>query len=184
MGHRPLAVAVLLLLSPVPTWPAVTTDVTGFVVKLQATVAAPPETVFRNLVEQVGSWWDPAHTFSGDARNLSIEPRPGGCFCERLPDGGGVEHLRVLYVAPGRLLRLSGALGPLQASGLAGSLTWTLSKGAEGTHVDLVYSVGGHMEGGFGAIAPAVDAVIGAQLQRLKRFTETGAPTAPASRKP
>jgi hypothetical protein len=28
------------------------------------------------------------------------------------------------YAAPGELLRMSGALGPLQASGLAGSFTW------------------------------------------------------------
>ena len=35
----------------------------------------------------------------------------------------GVEHLRVVFVAPPSTLRLGGALGPLQGSGLSGSLT-------------------------------------------------------------
>ena len=52
-----------------------------------------------------------------DAKNLSIDARPGGCFCEKLPNGGGVEHARVVYVAPREVLRLSGALGPLQGVG-------------------------------------------------------------------
>ena len=54
--------------------------------------------------------------------------RHGGCFCEAFPDGGGVEHLRVVHVAPDRMLRLSGGLGPLQAFGVAGSLTWKLEE--------------------------------------------------------
>jgi hypothetical protein len=30
------------------------------------------------------------------ALNLSLQLRPGGCLCEILPLGGGVEHLRVV----------------------------------------------------------------------------------------
>jgi hypothetical protein len=55
----------------------------------------------------------PSHTFSGNAHNLSIEEKAMGCFCEKLPDGGGVSHMEVVYFAPGKTLRLSGALGPL-----------------------------------------------------------------------
>ena len=61
----------------------------------------------------VGSWWDPEHTYSGSAANLSLDAEPGGCFCERLPNGGGVEHMRVTYVAPGKRIVLTGSLGPL-----------------------------------------------------------------------
>jgi uncharacterized protein YndB with AHSA1/START domain len=148
----------------------------GFVVKHEVTVSAPPADVFESLVEGVGQWWDPAHTFSGDSENLSIDARPGGCFCESLPNGGGVEHLRVVHVAPGQILRMSGALGPLQAFGLTGSMTWKLTTDNEDTTIGLTYSVGGFMEGGFDRIAPAVEAVLGGQLQRLARFVETGRP--------
>jgi uncharacterized protein YndB with AHSA1/START domain len=178
MGRCALVAAAGLALTPVAASPAVQAGPTGFVVKREAAVKAPPARVYEALVTKVGSWWDPKHTFSGDARNLSIEARAGGCFCERLPGGGGVEHLRVVSVEPGKLLRLSGALGPLQSSGLAGSLTWKIASApGGGARVDLSYSVGGFMEGGFDEIAPAVDAVLGAQLRRLALFAETGRPT-------
>ena len=150
---------------------------TGFLLKLEATVNAPRAKVYDALVGQVGSWWNPEHTYSHDARNLSIDPQPAGCFCEKLPNGGGVEHLRVVYVVPGEVLRLSGGLGPLQASGLAGSMTWKLTGEAENTHVELSYSVGGFVQDGFEKIAPAVESVLNDQLNRLKLFVETGKPT-------
>ena len=100
---------------------------TGFRVKLETNINAPAAKVYEALVGQIGSWWNPEHTYSHDAKNLSIDARPGGCFCEKLPNGGGVEHLRVVYVAPREVLRFSGGLGPLQASGVAGSMTWKLT---------------------------------------------------------
>lgn len=177
MKMRGLVVTMALLLSSSQASPVIA-QVTpnGFLVRHQVSVEAPPGAVFEVLVEQVGLWWDPEHTFSGDAGNLSIDARPGGCFCETFPDGGGVEHLRVVHVAPGELLRMSGALGPLQAYGLAGSLTWTLTGSEDGTTIELAYSVGGFMEGGFERIAPAVDAVLGEQLKRLALFVDTGRP--------
>jgi uncharacterized protein YndB with AHSA1/START domain len=144
----------------------------GFVVTLDATVAANRDRVYRALVGDVGAWWSSDHTFSGDSRNLSMDARPGGCFCERLPGGGGVEHLRVVFARPGELLRLSGALGPLQPSALTGTMTWTLTASNDSTRVTLTYAVGGFREGGFADIAPAVDAVLSDQLTRLKAFVE------------
>jgi uncharacterized protein YndB with AHSA1/START domain len=152
---------------------AVTTvSPSGFVVTLDATVAANRDRVYRALVGDVGAWWSSDHTFSGDSRNLSMDARPGGCFCERLPGGGGVEHLRVLFVKPGEMLRLSGALGPLQPSALTGTMTWTLTASNDSTRVTLTYAVGGWREGGFADIAPAVDGVLSDQLTRLKAFVE------------
>jgi uncharacterized protein YndB with AHSA1/START domain len=154
----------------------------GFLVSHEVHIAAAPRNVYDALVGQVGAWWNPGHTFSGDARNLSIDARPGGCFCERLPDGGGLEHLRVVFVAPGEMVRMSGALGPLQASGVTGSLTWKLTPASGGTTVRLSYSVGGFIEGGFDKMAPAVEGVLGEQLRRLELFVETGKPTQGAGR--
>jgi hypothetical protein len=149
----------------------------GFLVRSEAVVHAAPDSVYRALTGRIGAWWDSEHTFSGDSRNLSLEAVPGGCFCEQLPQGGGVRHLTVVFVAPGRTLRLVGGLGPLQGAGVAGSLTWTLVPATpDGTQVRLEYSVGGYLRGGLAGLAPAVDAVLGEQLTRLMRFVETGAP--------
>lgn len=149
----------------------------GFVVRHEEVIDAPSAGVYRSLIQQVGEWWDPRHTYSGDSKNLSIDARPGGCFCETLPTGGGVEHLRVVYLVPDEMLRLSGGLGPLQASGVTGSLSWKLTNAGSSTTVEVTYAVGGFMEGGFERVAPAVNAVIGEQLRRLKLFVETGKPT-------
>ena len=72
----------------------------GFEVVSIVTIAAPADRVYSALGE-VGHWWDPSHTFSHDAANLSIELRAGGCFCERLKGGGSVQHMQVVYAAPG-----------------------------------------------------------------------------------
>lgn len=149
----------------------------GFLVRLDANVNAPAAKVYEAMVGQVGSWWNPEHTYSHDAKNLSIDPHPEGCFCEKLPNGGGIEHLRVVYVSPPGIVRFSGALGPLQASGVAGSMTWKLTGGPDSTRVELSYSVGGFIQGGFEKIAPAVEAMLREQLDRLKLFVEAGKPT-------
>jgi uncharacterized protein YndB with AHSA1/START domain len=179
MRHRaflPWATALLLLAATLPTRAAVTTGASGFLVTHDVAIAAPPSVVYDTIVSRVGAWWNPQHSYTHDGANLSIDARPGGCFCERFPEGGGIEHMRVLYVAPGAALRMAGALGPLQASGLAGSLTWKLGAAGAGTRLELSYSVGGFMAGGFERMAPAVDAMLGEQVQRLRLLLETGSP--------
>ena len=154
-------------------------DTGGFLVRNEALVAAGPDATWRALLA-VGQWWDPEHTYSGDAGNMSIDAAVGGCFCERIGPGG-VKHGEVIYLAPGKTLRLSSALGPLQPDGVSGSLTFSLQLEGVQTRVVENYSVGGYRQGGVGELAAAVDAVLGHQLQRLKRFIETGTPLAPAA---
>ena len=158
--------------TPAQSSPQVTPN--GFVVKFEVTVNASAAKVYDALVGQIGSWWDSEHTYSGDAKNLSIDARPGGCFCEKLPNGGGIEHARVIYVSPREVLRLSGALGPLQPSGVVGTLTWKLITGTDNTRLQLSYSAGGFIDGGFEKIAPAVESVLRGQIDRLKQFAEMG----------
>lgn len=147
----------------------------GFVVRHVVETTVAPESAWTALIEPAG-WWNGEHSFSGDAGNLSIDPRPGGCFCEVLPGEsgqgggephGGVEHARVIFIDRHKALRLSGALGPLQSEGLVGTLTITLKPVEGGTRLTWEYVVAGFMRYKLDQIAPAVDKVIGEQATRL-----------------
>lgn len=173
----PLAIVAILAAAIAATnAEVIETSDAGFLVKNEAQIAGTPLEVYRALTERIEQWWNPEHTFSGDAGNLSLDPNPGGCLCERLPGKGGVVHLTVIYVDPAKELRLNGALGPLQRDGLAGTMTWTLSAAGTNTKVELSYSVGGYRAGGLRGLASPVDGVLNGQLQRLKRYVETGRP--------
>ena len=143
----------------------------GFTVTETAHIAAAPDKVFATLITPA-RWWSPDHTYSHDAANLSLEARAGGCWCERLPGGGSAEHLRVVYLAPGKTLRLRGGLGPLQAMAADGVLTWTLAAAADGTDVKVSYAVFGDPAAGLPALVGPVDNVLGQQVVRLKAAAE------------
>lgn len=161
-----LASAALFALAAPAGAEVVESGETGFATHGSALVSAPPAALWAALVEPA-RWWSPAHSWSGDAANMTLSAKAGGCFCESLPDGGSVEHLRVIHAAPGRLLRASGALGPLQGEALAATLTITLDPEGEGTRIAWRYAVAGQAGFPLAAVAPAVDAVLSEQLARL-----------------
>lgn len=145
----------------------------GFTVRTVVPIAATADRVFGALVQDIGMWWDSAHTFSGDAANLWLTPNPGGCLCETLANGGGVQHALVINVVPGELLRMTGALGPLQGSAVTGTLTWQFASSPQGgVAATVTYAAAGYYPGGLDKIADAVDTVIGDQLRRLKTHVE------------
>lgn len=146
----------------------------GFEVRETAHIAAAADKVYAALLIPA-NWWSSDHTFSHSAANLALDARAGGCWCETLPGGGSVEHLRVVYVAPGKVLRLRGALGPMQAMAVEGSMTWILKSAADGTDLSMSYGVGGYNKDGFDELSKVVDRVLGEQVERLKRLVE-GAP--------
>jgi len=147
----------------------------GFQVQETAEIAAPAAKVWT-AIGQWGRWWSSDHTWSKDAKNLTLDLKPGGCLCETLPDGGGVRHMTVIFAAPGKQLLLDGALGPLIYGGAAGHLVITLTEKDGKTTLTEVYAVGGYLKGGLGTIAGPVDTVLGQQLSRLKSYVETGKP--------
>ena len=169
---RVLAAALLVITPALANADVVDRSPAGFTVKTVVTIAASPERSFRALVDDIGRWWDASHTFSGDAGNLRLDARPGGCFCETLPKGGGVAHAVVINVVPGELLRVTGALGPLQEHAVIGTLTLQFAAAGQGTTATLTYSVAGSFPGGLEKVAPAVDKVLGDQLQRLKAYVD------------
>ncbi len=145
----------------------------GFHLKLTRTLADSPERTWQTLLA-VGGWWSDAHTYSGRAANMTIEPRAGGCFCERF-EGGEVEHLRVAYVSgEARQLVMTGGLGPLLWQGAGGSLAITLKPAEGGTLVQWEYRVSGFEPKGWEATAPRVDAVLAEQLDRLAAKVASG----------
>jgi len=109
--------ALLLLLAPGSAMAAVAdSSAAGFTVKQTYTIKASPGDVYGGLVHHIGEWWNPEHTYSHDGRNLSIEEKPMGCFCEKLPNNGWVRHMEVVFLAPAKMLVMSGGLGPLQSN--------------------------------------------------------------------
>lgn len=143
----------------------------GFRTRNTAEIAATPQRVYAALGE-IGLWWDKAHTYGGKASNLSLSLKPGGCFCEDLP-GGGVRHGVVEAASPGLgLVRIDAALGPLQAEAATGALTFQIAPKDGGVEIVQTYVVSGLDAARAKAFADPVDAVIGAQLQRLKRHVE------------
>ena len=75
--------------------------------------------------------------------------------------------MRVIYAAPGEMLRMSGALGPLQAEGLAGTLTIEISTAGSGNEVNWVYVAGGNARFPLQEVAGTVDLVLAEQMNRL-----------------
>jgi uncharacterized protein YndB with AHSA1/START domain len=161
---------------------AAVTDVAsnGFTLGQAIAVSAPPDRVYAALVEPAG-WWSADHTFSGSAANMSLDARAGGCFCEKLPGGGSVQHLTVLSVAPGKSLRLAGMLGPFQAVAGSGVMSFTLTPDKAGTTLEMTYQIAGYANmkvggNGYEVWSKAADGMLSEQLQRLKHAVETGSP--------
>lgn len=148
-----------------------------FVLEQSVRLEAPPNAVWAVFVE-IDGWWHPDHTFGGDAARLSLVTAPGGCFCEQLPDGGFVEHMRVVYAEPGVTLRMVGGLGPLQEFAVSGAMTWSFAPRADGTLLTLRYRVGGIADGGLDAWAEPVSGVLAEQLSRLQALV-AGRPATP-----
>jgi uncharacterized protein YndB with AHSA1/START domain len=143
----------------------------GFEVREQLHMDLPADKIYEAILLPA-RWWSAEHTYSGNAANMTLDPRAGGCWCEKLDNGGSVQHLQVVYVAPGRALRLRGALGPLQAMAVDGAMTWTLKSSPKGTDLTLTYAVGGYSKDGFAALAAAVDQVLTDQIGRLRALLQ------------
>jgi uncharacterized protein YndB with AHSA1/START domain len=178
-----LLLAAFLLAPAWATAEVADASASGFTIKVNITVQASPDEVYRKLIRKVGDWWDPSHTFSGNSLNLTIEEKPAGCFCEKLPDGGGVRHMEVAYLSPGKRVVLQGALGPLQSLAATGAMTIQFSPLGGGTKLEVTYAVVGYLPAGMNTLATPVDGVLTGLFSRLKNFAEHGDPAhAPAIR--
>lgn len=175
-----LAVLALTLLTATPANAEVTARAdNGFAVAHKVTVSVDPDEAFA-MLRTPAKWWAREHTWTGSADNLYMDAQAGGCFCELIPNEattesgapqrtlrGSVQHMQILYVDPGKMLRLSGALGPLQGEAMSGTLTVRFTAIKGGTELAFEYLAGGYMRMATGEMATAVDGVIVEQASRL-----------------
>jgi len=171
-----LTVLCLLAGSPASA-EVVSASANGFEIRETVPLVVPPEAAFKAFGD-LPAWWDPEHTYSGDSGNIRLELVPGGCFCERIPKtGGGVEHMHVAFVDPGKHVVLTGSLGPLLYEATTGVMDVQVKTIAGGSQLILDYKVAGFANGGAGKLATEVDTVLSEQLKRFRAYA-TGRPKA------
>ena len=165
--------AAALIFTPASRAEVASSSPSSFVIQTEVEIAAAPADVWRDLT-QIDRWWNPAHTYSGNASNLRLDTRAGGCWCERWGNHQSVEHMRVVLVMERegvRTLRMIGGLGPLQEMGITGVLTFTVAPFANGAKLTMTYRVSGDPSLHLDAIATPVDSVLMDQIARLRRYS-------------
>ena len=155
----------------------VDSSATGFTVKQSHTIQAAPQEVYRRIF-RIGEWWNSQHSFSGDAHNLTIEEKAGGCFCEKLPGGGAIKHMELVYFVPGKTIVMRGAMGPFASMATEGAVEIQLSAAGGGTRIDITHALTGYVPGGLNPWAERVDFMWKDQFTRLKNYIEHGDPAA------
>jgi hypothetical protein len=149
-------------------------NASGFLISLHQEVKATPDQVFL-AVGQIGKWWNSEHTWSGNAANLSLALTAGSCFCERW-DGNSVQHAQVIMVRKDAVVRMAGALGPLQDMAVNAVLTFAIEVKDGKTLLNMNYRVNGGANSGLDQLASAVDGVLTEQMHRLVSYVDTGTP--------
>jgi len=144
-------------------------DSTGFVLENRFEVTHSAEQIWRALVNDVDAWWPKDHSWFGPDARFSIDARAGGCFCEYSGENQ-VEHMRIAVVVPGKLLRMRGALGPLQEMGMHGTLDWRIKDAGERRVVSVKNIVNGIAPDGLDKLAEVVDQVERQQLGSLVEY--------------
>ncbi len=130
------AIAALIagyLLSSNASADIISSSKTHFELRHEAASSLAPDALWERLI-QPAIWWHPDHTYSGDANNLSLEAKVGGLWREDW-DGGSVAHGTVMFIQPGKTLRMQAPFGPLQGLGAYAVWTITISANDEGSKV-------------------------------------------------
>ena len=142
----------------------------GFTLSNKIVVSTDAQTTYAALVNDIDRWWPRDHTWFGVGSKLSITAQAGGCFCER-KGAQQAQHMTVSFVDPGKLLRMTGGLGPLQGMGIDGVLEFRMTELEQGgTQVTMHYRAGGYTPDDLSQFAPIVDQVQALQIGGLATF--------------
>lgn len=138
---------------------------THYVLRHEARSAEPPAAVWQRLIHPE-RWWSSAHTFSGDAAHLRLDPQAGGVWREDW-DSGSVSHGTVLAAMKDQLLRLNAPFGPLAGAGA--HVVWTITLHADGAGTRALFDevASGPPSAKLAQLAPAVDGVKSEAMRRL-----------------
>jgi hypothetical protein len=166
---RLLLFALPLLAAAPASAEVVSASSNGFEVQEAVNLVVPQPQAYAAF-GQVGRWWSKDHTYSGDAARMSLQLRAGGCFCEPLDNGGGIEHMRVTFLQPGERILLTGSLGPLLYEATSGVMDVRFERIAGGTRVVMNYRAAGFAKGNADKLAPLVDQVLAEQMKRFRVF--------------
>ena len=173
MLRSALIAAVLSLLPGLAAAEIISRSEDAFTLRFAVGLEVPREDVI-DAVREVPAWWDPAHSYTGDAANLSLAFQPGGCWCERMADGTDFRHGSVVAIDPDRV-RFDAPLGPLNGRATRADLTFSAGPDNRGTLAAVEFAVEGP---GVGAFADAVHGVMQQAWTRYVRFIEYGEPEA------
>lgn len=139
---KALLLTSVLLISPIIKAEVVKATDSFFHIRINQEVKVTPAIAYQQLLN-IGDWWSSDHTWFGDAKNMYIEAKAGGCFCEK-SELGEVMHMMVTGVYPDSQIRMTGGLGPLQELGLHGAMTWKfVANESGGTIITHEYRVNG-----------------------------------------
>ena len=101
-----------------------------FTGELEITIAAPRETVWRALVEQLDAWWSRDYCATAGPQKMTLEARAGGHLIEEGADGAAVMWFTVLAIEPGSSLDLIGHISPAYGGPATSMLRLALTSGA------------------------------------------------------
>jgi hypothetical protein len=169
----PLGTALLMAAGATRAEPSAVSP-SGFLITHRHEVHASPQQVY-DAIGRIGRWWNDVHSYSGHASNMTLDLRAGGCFCESW-DGNSVQHAQVIQARRGSLVRLQGALGPLQPLAISAILTFAVTTVDDKTQLTVTYNVAGNADAGLDKLAGPVDSVIGEATDRLVAYAESGKP--------
>jgi len=138
---------------------------THFALRHESRSSLTPQQIWDRLI-QPSAWWHPDHTYSGDSAHLSLDLQAGGLWREDW-NGRSVAHGKVLFVDPGKVLRLDAPFGPLQGLGAYTVWTITITPDEDGSVVVFDEVATAPPTAKLTEVAGAVDYVKGEAIRRL-----------------
>ncbi|WP_156874473.1 SRPBCC family protein [Sandarakinorhabdus limnophila] len=175
LHHPAIASGLLLATMASPAQAAVIKSAPdGFVSESSAVIGVKPARMWRALTNW-SNWWDKAHSYSGKAEAIHLDPRGGGLLLERW-DKNSVKHAVVLSAVAPSSLRMSGGFGPLQALPVNAILEFSLRGEGSDTRLTMTYRVAGTAANNLDTLAVPEDNVMSEGFSRLLNYAATGKP--------
>lgn len=157
---------ILLLIPIFSNADVIKSDASGFIIEIEKEVPVSQMNSYQQFLN-IGQWWSNEHTWFGEAKNLYIEPRVNGCFCE-VNGEQQASHMTVSYIEPNKEIRMRGGLGPLQMLALTGAMSWKFEALTKNTsRITFYYKVSGSPSDNLDKLAPIVNKVQSLQLNRF-----------------